>query len=279
MISVIMSCYNSNINFLTESINSILNQTYQDFELLVANNGVGFGLKSFLNGFEDDRIKYIDNGGNIGPTASYDHLAEIARGEYVAIQDHDDISMPNRLELEKDELDNHPELVSVSGLIGIFGGREYDDGEYMEPKRVKEELIFCQPIKQPTWMKRKWFCEQYKYDPNWMIYDYEFWSRTRDIPHFIIGEKVLKYRKSYLNTSKERKDNIRREHSLIVQRNLKGIGVDAPIELCRMLDPYNHNKEDGRFVDVFVKNRDILLKHISIELYSRKLEEIKTKVL
>lgn len=278
MISVIMSCYKSHKPFLRDSIESILFQTYKDFELLVANNGVDFDLQAFLADFKDDRIKYIDNGGNIGPTASYDNLARIAKGEYIAIQDHDDYSQFQRLEIEKAALDENPELMSVSGLIHIFGGgREYFDGVSMKPEQVKEELIFWQPIKQPTFMKRKSFCERYKYNPEWMIYDYEFWSRTRHEPHKILPNILLDYRKSNLNTSKERTRKIRQEHARLVQRNLAALGIDAPIELCAALDPYNHNKADKHILDLFISYKKKLLKHISAELYERKLKEIKLK--
>lgn len=278
MISVIMSCHCSNKEHLKESIISVLNQSYSDFELLVADNGENFDLGAFLSDFRDNRIKFIKNDPIVHPALSYDNLAMLAKGEYVAIQDHDDISMPNRLEMEKNALDAFPEIQSVSGGIHIFGIRkEYNDCPIMSPEKLKEELVFYQPIRQPTWMKRKSFCEQYKYDQNWMIYDYEFWSRTREMPHFIIGFKLLDYRKSISNTGKQRSQNIRNEHRLIVQRNLKELGIIAPIELCEMLDPYNHNKHSFEFVEIFKKNKDKLLAHISEELYTRKLREITNK--
>lgn len=278
MISVIMSCHNSNQQYLKESIESILGQTYGDFELLVADNGVEFNLQEFINGFKDTRITYIDNGGNIGPQASYDKLASLAQGEYVAIQDHDDVSRPDRLMVEKIALDNHPEIMSVSGLIHIFGKYDKDDGEPMETERVKQELIFYQPIKQPTFMKRKEFCNKYRYGDRFELYDYEFWSRTREIPHLILGNIVLNYRKSYLNSSKSRKDMIRREHAMIVGRNLYVIGINASVELCRALDPFNHKKHPESVLKEYEGHREKLLEHISNELYERKHKEILGKV-
>ena len=273
-----MSCYNSNINYLTESINSILNQTYQNFEFIIADNGLDFNLKSFLESFKDDRIRYIKNNPIMHPALSYDYLAYIAEGNYVAIQDHDDIALPYRLEYEKQALDAFPDIQSVSGGIHIFGiKKERNDCVAITPERLKQELIFWQPIKQPTWMKRKSFCDKYKYNSNWMIYDYEFWSRTRNISHFIFNEPLLKYRKSQLNSSKERSQNIRKEHALIVQRNLNELEINAPIELCQMLDPYNHNKNNYKFVQIFINNKDKLLKHISEDLYNKELKEIELK--
>lgn len=279
MITVITSCHKSNPEHLRESIKSILGQTYQDFEYLVADNGVWFDLKAFLEEFNDKRIKYIDNGGNIGPTASYDKLADMAKGEYVAIQDHDDISLPDRLEVEKQALDNEPEIMSVSGKIHIFGRYEKDDGQAMAPEQVREELLFWQPIKQPTFMKRKEFCKQYKYNANYMIYDYEFWSRTRNIRHRIIDKFVLRYRKSAGNSTMKRARKIREEHANIIMKNLTYCGIiTAPFEMCQALDPFNHKKCPIWCIEAWECWKPKLLKHISTELYERKKTEILAKI-
>lgn len=280
MISVIMSCHKSNPDYLRESILSILNQTYGDFEFLIANNGVEFDLEVFLADFKDKRIKYIDNGGNIGPTASYDNLARLAKGKYVAIQDHDDISHPLRLTLQTNFLDEHEGIQSTSCGIHIFGGkREYDDGVTMPPEMLAQELIFWQPIKQPTFMKRKSMCKKYKYDPNYMIYDFEYWSRLRKVPHFICSAILLKYRKSKLNTGNGRTKKIREEHAKIVRRNLATLGINAPIELCQALDPYDHHIFDKSIVDLFLSYREKLREHIRPKLYERKLQELRHKTI
>lgn len=281
MISVIMSCYKSNKQYLKEAVLSILNQTYEDFEFLIANNGVDFDLKEFLSQFKDKRIKYIDNGGNIGAAVSYDKLADLAQGEYIAIQDHDDISSHWRLQVQKNALDLYESVQSVSSCIMFKGGRKDGkiDGEEMPPERVKEELIFWQPIKQPTFMKRREFAQKYKYNPDYFIYDYEFWSRTRHIPHLILDQVLLEYRKSELNSSKERAQKVRKEHAEIIQRNLHYLNIDLPKETCKMLDPFNHEKQDSKFINYFMFKENELLKHISWQLYKRKLIEISKKAL
>lgn len=281
MISVIMSCNNSKKEYLHAAVSSILNQTYKDFEFLIADNGVkDFNLENFLKDFQDDRIKYIDNHGNIGAALSYNLLAIRAEGEYIAIQDHDDISLPWRLEIEKNALDRNKDLMSVSSTIKVFGGkREYFDGVAMKPGQVKEELLFWQPIKQPTFMKRKEFCNNYKYNPNYFIYDYEFWSRTREIPHEILPDCLLHYRKSPLNSSKERWNKVREEHAKIVKNNLRKLDIYLPLQTCEMLDPFNRTKHTRGFTVLFEHYKDKLLENISAELYSKKLKEIQAKIL
>ena len=274
-----MSCYHSDPQYLKESILSILNQSYSDFEFLIADNESGLNLKDFLSRFNDSRIRYIDNGGNIGPAQSYDKLANLAKGEYIAIQDHDDISLPKRLDLEKSALDAFPEIQSVSGGIHIFGcKKERNERPSLTPKEICEELIFWQPIKQPTFMKRRQFCRNYHYNPYWTIYDYEFWSRTRHIPHYILDYILLNYRKSALNSSKERARIIREEHCALIRRNLALLGIVTTFELCQALDPFNHTQCSERCLKEFEMNKNHLLRYISEELYLRKLNEVRKKI-
>ena len=186
--------------------------------------------------------------------------------------------MPCRLEIEKDALDRNKKLQSVSGTIKIFGGkRKYFDGVAMKPEQVKEELLFWQPIKQPTFMKRKEFCK-YKYDPNYFIYDYEFWSRTREIPHEILDNCLLLYRKSPLNSSKERAQKVRKEHALITQRNFAQLGIILPIETCEMLDPYNHKKYPAIFADKLMQQYRAIMEHISIKTYTFMISLMAKKI-
>lgn len=280
MISVIMSCYKSNKEYLEQAVNSILNQTYKDIELLVANNGVDFDLKRFLKDFGDSRIKYTDYGGeNIGAPLSYDILADLAQGEYIAIQDHDDISLRCRLEIEKDALDRNKDLMSVSSTIKVFGGkREYFDGVAMKPEQVKEELLFWQPIKQPTFMKRKEFCNAHKYNLSYFIYDYEFWSRTRQVPHEILPNCLLHYRKSFLNSSKERARKVREEHAIITQRNFAQLGIILPIQTCELIDPFNHKKQNPVYFEILLQNRGEILENMSIKTYQFMLKNAIKKI-
>ena len=94
-----------------------------------------------------------------------------------------------------------------------------------------------------------------------------------------MNDIVLEYRKSNLNTGNKRTQKIREEHAKIVQRNLSALGIEAPIELCQALDPYNHHIFDKSVVELFLSYRGVLLKHISKELYERKLEELKNKTI
>ena len=97
MISVLMSVYNGE-KLLPNSIESILSQTYSDFEFLILNDGSIDRTESILNKFRDldDRIKIFKNEKNLGLTKSLNQLINISSGQIIARQDHDDVSLKNR---------------------------------------------------------------------------------------------------------------------------------------------------------------------------------------
>ena len=122
MISIILSCYNSTFSYLKEQIDSILEQTEKGWELLIYNDGTPM-LDVFLRDYKDKRIKYF-NEGRKGYVGAYDFLLSKATGKYVCFCDHDDIWMPNKLEVEKKYLDEHPDVDCVFSWLRWFGEKD-----------------------------------------------------------------------------------------------------------------------------------------------------------
>lgn len=112
-VSVIMSVYNGE-PFVRQAVESILGQTFTDFEFLVVDDGSTDGTPDYLAGIKDPRLVVIRNDKNIGLTPSLNRAIRLARGEYLARQDADDVSLPERLEKEVAYLDAHPTV----GLVG-----------------------------------------------------------------------------------------------------------------------------------------------------------------
>ncbi|UTY38146.1 glycosyltransferase [Allocoprobacillus halotolerans] len=110
MISVIMSVYND-AKYLEKSIQSILNQTFKDFEFIICNDCSTDSSLSIIQEFQklDSRIKIINNSTNLGLAASLNKCIEISLGQYIARMDSDDISFKNRLEVEYNFLMEHQE--------------------------------------------------------------------------------------------------------------------------------------------------------------------------
>ena len=112
-VTVLMSVYNGE-KYLQEAIDSILGQTFKDFEFLIINDGSTDKTGEILKSYNDPRIKIINNEKNIGLTKSLNIGLRIAKGEYIARQDADDISMPERLEKEVEFLEQNRNI----GVVG-----------------------------------------------------------------------------------------------------------------------------------------------------------------
>lgn len=116
-VSVLMPVYKTNEEYLREAIESILSQTFTDFEFLILDDCPEDDREKVVKSYHDDRIKYVKNSTNLGISQSRNKLIEMSVGEYLAVFDHDDVSMPERLEKEVKILDNHPEIGVVSCQI------------------------------------------------------------------------------------------------------------------------------------------------------------------
>lgn len=152
-ISVLTPVYNTNPNNLRAMIESILNQTYDDFEFLILNDSPeNIELEKIVKSYDDTRIKFFVNEYNMGITKSRNKLIDLAAGEYLAVADHDDISMPDRFEQEARFLDRNPHIGAVGGqVIEIKNGiecppcpRPIHDHE-IKLSLVNEEYV-CNPV-------------------------------------------------------------------------------------------------------------------------------------
>ncbi|MCI0471302.1 MAG: glycosyltransferase, partial [Candidatus Aminicenantes bacterium] len=108
MITVLMSVFN-NAAYLREAIDSILNQTYTDFEFLIIDDASTDSSKEIISHYHDTRIRLIENKRNIGLTKSLNKGLHKAKGEYIARMDADDISLPDRLAVQYAFLQENPD--------------------------------------------------------------------------------------------------------------------------------------------------------------------------
>lgn len=118
-VSVLMPVYNTKPEHLREAIESILTQTFTDFEFLILNDcSPNADVEEVVKSYTDPRIVYARNERNLGISGARNRLLDMAKGEYLAVMDHDDISLPERFEKEVAFLDSRPEV----GLICCQAG-------------------------------------------------------------------------------------------------------------------------------------------------------------
>ena len=148
LISIIMSV-NKDDGTLSETIDSILNQTYPHFEFLIINDGCSHDVKKIINIYSDNRIKYFELS-KVGLTACLNYGLDNAKGIFFARQDSGDISVNDRLEIQINYLQNNPEVK----LIGTWIAEYSEDGDYLgniefpsSNNEIKSQLpfqnVFC----------------------------------------------------------------------------------------------------------------------------------------
>lgn len=161
-ISVIMSVYNEPEEWIRIAIDSILDQTFSNFEFIIINdNPDNQGNEKILKEFaiKDRRVVIITNDKNIGLTKSLNKGLQVAKGEYIARMDADDMSLPQRFERQVEYLDKHSEILCVgswTGSIDDKGNRLENVGRYESDYRwVRVQFIQNSQISHPAAMFRR----------------------------------------------------------------------------------------------------------------------------
>ena len=145
-VSVLTPIYNTEPEHLRQAIESILNQTFTDFEFIILNDRPwNTEIEDIVLAYKDARIKYVKNDKNIGISKSRNKLLSLASGEYLAIFDHDDISLPTRLEKQVDFLDKNPMVGVVSSNTEWFPGH-HKTNHPSDNLEIKKHLMFADVV-------------------------------------------------------------------------------------------------------------------------------------
>lgn len=156
-VSVIMATYNGT-SYLHDAIKSIINQTYENWELIVCDDCSTDDSYSILQEYEKQylgKIKVVQNATNSKLAASLNHSLKYATGDYIARMDDDDYSLPNRFEVEVNYLNSHPELSFVCSDVNIFDENGIWGVRKCKMELTTENIFRYHPIVHPTVMIRK----------------------------------------------------------------------------------------------------------------------------
>ncbi len=204
-VSVIMSVHNCE-EYLTESIESILNQTFKDFEFIIINDGSTDNTAEILENYNDSRIRLYTQK-NMGLTKSLNKAIGLSKGRYIARMDADDVALPERLQKQLDFLELHPDI----GMIGTYNLVIDGQGKVIEKKvypvsdnELRKALIRYNPFLHASVMIRREVLEVVGfYNENKRRgQDYELWFRIANQFKFAnIPEILMLQRWRYDNIS------------------------------------------------------------------------------
>jgi len=182
LVSVVLSARNGAAD-LPKAIDTILTQTFSDFELIAINNGSTDGTAAVLDGIRDPRLKVIHQD-DMGLAAALNRGIALARGQYIARQDHDDWAKPTRLEKQVAFLEANPDYAMVGTRAEIWVGDKKTKRTHDHPTdnvALQLELLFDNPFVHSSMMLRKSALDAvggYSIDPlRQPPEDYELWSR------------------------------------------------------------------------------------------------------
>ena len=225
-ISVIMSSYN-NEDTVLDAVNSILEQRFPSFELLVVNDGSADGTKGKLDSINNPRLIIIDNPENIGLTRSLNKAISMSGGRYIARQDADDVSMPGRLEKQFNYMETHPDVA----VLGTGRATLDEQGKIisshqplMEPKHA--DLLKSNCFVHGSVMIRKEvlndvgvYNEDFRFTQ-----DYELWSRlSASYALANLSESLLRRRENPLGISSANLEAQRRIALSISSANIRRV--------------------------------------------------------
>lgn len=154
LVSVIIPVYNAN-GFLSAAIDSILNQTYKNLDIIIVDDGSTDETPKILKSFakKDKRVKILTNKRNLNIATSLNRGIKLAKGNYIARMDADDISLPNRIEKQMEYLLAHPDIVILGGQCKTIDTRDKTIGHKLFPvtdTEIRDALYYENPIQHPT---------------------------------------------------------------------------------------------------------------------------------
>lgn len=228
-ISVVMPVYNADESFLREAIESILNQSFGDFEFIIVNDGSTNNAEDVILSYKDDRIKYIKNEKNLGVSASANLAMDRASGKYIARIDADDVAFESRLQVQYEFLEKHPYYQLCATRISSSKGNPSPRNmnfEYLKAKTIFRGSFMVQPT---VMFDREFFMKNSLYYNPEISYgeDWDLWFRLSLVGKFVIlPQKLLFYR---LHSSQANKIYEDRHYELCkkqFERNLNVLGYE-----------------------------------------------------
>lgn len=213
LISVVMPAYNAE-KYIAESIESILNQTFKNFELIILNDNSSDKTKDIVLSYaqNDNRIVYVEKQSNHGPATLRNEGISLAKGSFFALNDADDLSESTRFEKQIAVFNNHPNVAVCGSWILNFGDNmdSYVFEAPQNPIDIKLLFLSYDCLANSSAMFRKSCVEDLEYQKEYVpAEDYKLWSEVivkQDF--FIIQEALVHYRQHENNISKTKAYNL-----------------------------------------------------------------------
>lgn len=227
-ISVITPAYNCS-KYIYQSVLSILRQSYTDYEFIIINDGSSDDTAKIISSFSDKRIVFVNHKNNKGVAVRTNEAIDMAKGEYIAIHDGDDISLDFRFDIEIRILEENKDLFCVGGHAIIINDAGKEVGIWSHPpKDTIGCLKFFNKMKNPiinssSMYRKSGFIELggYTTDKNfYTVPDLDFWGRAlaSGFEFKNIQQPVICYRLNPTSVSRTKAKEMLNSHVVVLDR-------------------------------------------------------------
>ena len=279
-VTVLMPVYNGE-KYIRPAIESILRQTYKDFEFLIINDGSTDESVNIIKSYHDDRIRVVNNKINLKLIQTLNNGIKLSRGKFIARMDCDDISMPVRLEKQVHFMENNPEVGVLGTGIIVIDEKGRHLKKYRYPSRnshIRWSLCFYSPIVHPTVMiRRHLLLDCCGYNKKMLhAEDYDLWCR-------LCHRTKLSNLEEYLLYLRKHERNITKDYFWIHLRNVVRInkrfvneltGLDVEEKTIESIKTKNFRKYDGQ-----IRAFQYVMKLFDHFIHNEKLQKIDKKLI
>lgn len=233
-ISVIMPAYNAE-KYIAEAIDSILGQTYGDFEFIILNDHSKDRTEEIVLSYDDPRIVYLKNDENLGVADTLNKGLAVAKGEYIARMDADDIALPKRFEKQVAYLDSNGDIAVLGTNLESFNesGIIRTGWVASDPEQMKVDMLFACGLAHPSVMMRTDVIRDLGgYDVEFNgLEDYELWCRVLE-SHRIsaLPDVLLRYRVHSSQVTQNQSERYRELLRTLKARQIRQLGLE-PVQM------------------------------------------------
>lgn len=241
-----MSVYNGE-RYVKSAIDSILNQTFQDFEFIIVDDASTDRTYEILQRYADDRICILRNKTNKGLTKNLNMLLKLSRGMYIARMDADDISFPERFMRQVDFLNKNKDIYLISCSYREFGSRYGKNIIKLNENEIKVQFLFGSVLPHPGFMFRKELIDTYHIFYNQeMKYaqDYDFQVRVSRRFHIACLPQILLYYRISLEQISENKSQEQKVYANQVRYKVfREYGIPCSMKQVEVLSKLYYGKD------------------------------------
>lgn len=255
LISVVMPIYNCE-KYIRESVQSVLNQTFENFELIIIDDCSTDDTIAIINEFSDNRINLYEKEINSGLIDSLNFGFSIAKGEFIARMDGDDICLSERFEKQVDFLNKNPDVIMVGTALKRFGIIEDKVIYPSSHNEIAVQLFLKTPFGHPTIMGRKYIFDKYKYNEDFEdAEDYELWTnlvfegKLANIDEVLLLYRTHNNQVSSIKSKSQKLNAIRCRLKMFHSLQVSNSYTDE--EIIYFLNPNLKSIEDCKKVNVF----------------------------